>query len=131
MTSGRCPRCTSLPATRSFPRERVPARTDAVVLVLSQDRSRRRWPPRRPDTAPSAAPAPAPAIERFLDLAEHQGRLAELASQVGRARKAARDWIAGDAILVMINCRAGKYDEVRPLVSKLLDGLAKEEPRRH
>jgi hypothetical protein len=59
-------------------------------------------------------------------LAERLGRFAELTSQVEAARAALRDWTTGDALLVMLYCRAGRFDQARALVPKLLEQLTKD-----
>ncbi len=66
-----------------------------------------------------------PPIGRILDLAADRNRLDELGAEVESARKSNPDWPAGDALLAVIRCRAGRYDEARVLFEKVMDGMEK------
>jgi tetratricopeptide (TPR) repeat protein len=60
-------------------------------------------------------------MSRLLDLAAGQDKLAELAAAVDAARARTPRWLVGKAILGLIDCRRGKFDEARPLIRELLD----------
>ena len=66
------------------------------------------------------------AIIRFLDLAARQGRLDELAGQIEAARKAFPEWTAGAAVLAMVRCRAGDFEQTGTLVPMLFDQIKKD-----
>ncbi len=66
------------------------------------------------------------ALVRFINLAESQGRLAQLTAEVEAARKAVPAWTAGDAILAILYSRAGKERELGLLLPKMCDELDKD-----
>ena len=54
------------------------------------------------------------------------GKLDELASEIVTARKKLPAWTAGDALLALVLCRAGRYDEAEALVRKLPETIKKD-----
>ena len=60
-------------------------------------------------------------LSRLLDLAAGQGKLDDLAAQVGAARKAVPEWTAGDAIEAAIACRLGRIDQTRTCLRRFVD----------
>ena len=56
------------------------------------------------------------AASRLLDLAERRDQLDQLAGEIEAARKKMPAWTAGDVLLALVRCRAGRYDEARRLV---------------
>ncbi len=66
------------------------------------------------------------AASRLLDLAESRDQLDQLAGEIEAARKRITNWTAGDVLLAMVRCRAGRYDEVKRLVPRALENLKKD-----
>jgi tetratricopeptide (TPR) repeat protein len=66
------------------------------------------------------------AASRLLDLAERRGRLDQLAGEIESARKNLPDWSAGDVLLALVRCRAGRYDEARVLTRRALENIRKD-----
>jgi tetratricopeptide (TPR) repeat protein len=66
------------------------------------------------------------AASRLLDLAERRDQLDQLAGEIEAARKRITGWTAGDVLLAMVRCRAGRYEEVKRLVPRALENLKKD-----
>ena len=62
----------------------------------------------------------------FVDLASKLGKLDELASDIVAARKKLPDWTAGDALLAMVLCRAGRYREAEKLVQEFPETIKRD-----
>jgi tetratricopeptide (TPR) repeat protein len=75
----------------------------------------------------SSEGGPNSVISRMLDLAASQNKLDELAAEVAAAREKLPGWQVGDAILALIECRKGQYDQARKRLAGLLEEAKKSE----
>lgn len=66
-------------------------------------------------------------LARLLDIATAQNRVEDLTRKIEANLAKAPDWTAGKAMLALVRCRAGKYDEARKLIEEVL-ARAKDEP---
>ena len=56
----------------------------------------------------------------------NRGKLDELASEIETNRKKLPNWTAGDFLLALVLCRAGKYGEAEAIVRKLPETIKKD-----
>ena len=104
----------------------------AREAIIPKDRaSVRTWTPFVPMSVPASATQTAkPSVSLLVDVASKLGKLDELASEIASTRKKQPAWTAGDALLAMVLCRAGRYDEAEALVQTLLETIKKTRSRR-
>lgn len=60
-------------------------------------------------------------LTQILDLAASLGKLESLGDEVASNLKTTPGWMAGKAILALVDCRRGRFDEGMRLVDELLD----------
>ena len=63
---------------------------------------------------------------QLIDLAASRVQLDQLADEIASARKEIPNWTPGDVLLAMVQCRAGRYGEVKRLVPQVLEGIKKD-----
>ena len=74
----------------------------------------------------SRPPATKPAASLLIDLAFKQGKINDLAGEIETTRKKLPNWTAGDVLLAMALCRAGRHAEAESLVRTLPDTIKKD-----
>lgn len=66
-------------------------------------------------------------LGRVLDLASSLNRLDDLRSRVSEATTRNPSWLPGSAIVALVSCREGRYDDAREIFKKLL-ATGKDDP---
>lgn len=66
-------------------------------------------------------------VSRLLEIATAQNRAEDLSRRIEAGLAKVPDWNAGKALLALVDCRAGKFDEARKRIEEVL-ARAKDEP---
>ncbi len=109
-----------MPEIYDYAREAIIPRDGGSVAVAP-------WTPFVPLRIQSGGPQTGkPVVLLLAEAAAKRGKLDELAHEIAAARKKIPSWTAGEALLAIVLCRAGRYDEAEAVVRALPETVKKD-----